>query len=546
MSPAQKLKMPRSWEYIIPLSASLSLLLSCILISPNKYFWNDELLSFYLLDDASFRHMIAALTDKINNAPPLYFTLGWIWAKLFTSSEVSLRLFSSVAICVALTLTWVTLRRSYDFPTASIATLAVFCLSHIILQQNTEARFYGLFLAVCSLGLMHYDGLCRRDTLSSWVLLSAAFVHAAIIQTHLFGFLYSGAILCALIVRDKLCGLWRPTLYLSIILGWLSFVPWIMPFLVQADLANPRSWIPLPTIDALINIFRLHRYFFFILLTISGIIFLNNVMLRCIGEGNRAKNIDQGEEGFERTRIEMSLLIVAFCLLAVPVGAWIISRTVQPIFVARYMLPAELGWAIILACLVSRMTRPNSIVCTVLTTQLWTYKSLVYAQRIILITLLLFLVVQPINYGRKFGHEELPGVNDDIAGHSELPVAVEFSHAFMRRFHYSPQRARYHFILDWPAAVVDGSGLFMPGEYKTMEALRRTYGHVFAKNIVESDEFLRRHKRFLVLQYADPCSARDVVCPRWSAIRIMNNPRYSMEKVGSVDGMDVILVERKE
>jgi hypothetical protein len=490
--------------------------------------------------------MMAALTDKINNAPPLYFTLGWIWAKLFTSSEVSLRLFSSVAICVALTLTWVTLRRSYDFFTASIATLAVFCLSHIILQQNAEARFYGLFLAVCSLGLIHYDGLCRRDTLSSWVLLSTAFVHAAIIQTHLFGFLYSGAILCALIVRDKLCGLWRPTLYLSIILGWLSFVPWIMPFLNQADLAKPRSWIPVPTIDALINIFRLHRYFFFILLTISGIIFLNNVMLRCIGEGNRAENIDQGDDSFERTRIEMSLLIVAFSLLAVPIGAWIMSRTIQPIFVARYMLPAELGWAIILACLISRMLHPGSIGERGLSMKFLTYKLLVNARWIVLTTLLLFLIVQPMNYGRKFGQEELPGKNDDRVGYTHLPMAVELSHAFMRRFHYSPQRARYHFILDWSAAVADGSGLFMPGEYKTMEALRRNYGPLFGRNIVENDEFLRRHKRFLVLQYADKCSFRDVFCPRWSALRIMGNPKYTAEKIGSVDGMNVILVERTE
>jgi hypothetical protein len=66
------------WEYAIPASAAVSLIISCIIISAKKYFWLDELFSYYLVGDHSFRHMMVAFADKFTNVPPLYFILGWL------------------------------------------------------------------------------------------------------------------------------------------------------------------------------------------------------------------------------------------------------------------------------------------------------------------------------------------------------------------------------------------------------------------------------------------------------------------------------------
>ncbi len=128
------------WEYVLPILACVCLVISCLIISYRKYYWNDELYSYDFVSDHSFSNMLRAFHDKINNSHILYFVVGWIWDKVFGSTEVSLRLFSSIALCLALVLVWVTLRRTYGFWATSIGTLAVFCTSPIILIQNAEAE----------------------------------------------------------------------------------------------------------------------------------------------------------------------------------------------------------------------------------------------------------------------------------------------------------------------------------------------------------------------------------------------------------------------
>jgi hypothetical protein len=146
-----------SREYLVPALAVISLLAACWLVSSQKNFWNDELFSYYLLSDPSFSHMLGAFHDKINNSPPLYFLLGWLWTSGFGSSPLSLRLFSSAGIGLATFVTWLTLRSVYDFRSASIGTLTVFCSSKIILYQNAEARMYGMYLAIASLLILQFQ-----------------------------------------------------------------------------------------------------------------------------------------------------------------------------------------------------------------------------------------------------------------------------------------------------------------------------------------------------------------------------------------------------
>ena len=116
----------KRWEYIVTVLAITSLLVSCVIVSSRKFFWNDELYSYYFLSDPSFTHMLGAFHDKINNTPPLYFLLGWLWARVFGSTELSLRLFSSLGMCLACTIVWIVLRRTYSFWPASIGSLGVF------------------------------------------------------------------------------------------------------------------------------------------------------------------------------------------------------------------------------------------------------------------------------------------------------------------------------------------------------------------------------------------------------------------------------------
>ena len=124
------------WEWLVPLAAVVALLLSCAIVSARKFYWNDEFFSYNMTTIASFSKMLTAFNDKLNNTPILYFVLGWLWDKVFGSSEISLRLFSSLGICAALLIIWRTLRGRYDFWSTSIAVLLVIDTSCLIYVQN--------------------------------------------------------------------------------------------------------------------------------------------------------------------------------------------------------------------------------------------------------------------------------------------------------------------------------------------------------------------------------------------------------------------------
>ena len=117
---------PAKWEYAVPALAVVSLIVSCVIVSSKRYFWIDEFQTYLLLWDHSFRHMMVAFGDKFTNVPPLYFVLGWLWARAFGVTELSLRLFSSLGMSVACVVTWITLRRNYRFWPTVVGTLGAF------------------------------------------------------------------------------------------------------------------------------------------------------------------------------------------------------------------------------------------------------------------------------------------------------------------------------------------------------------------------------------------------------------------------------------
>jgi len=540
MGLANKFLVSKRWEYIVPALAVGSLLISCIIISSKKFFWNDELYSYYLLADPSFTHMLGAFHDKINNTPPLYFLLGWLWTKAFGSTELSLRLFSSLGICIGCTAIWLVLRRTYNFWSASIGTLCVFYVSDIILSQNVEARMYGLFLAFCSLGLLLYKFMSEKPECPNSLIFLNIIIHIVIVQTHLFGVFYSAAIVLSLIIRDKYFKIFRPKIYLSVVLSWILLIPYIPSFLNQADAGNPRTWITTPSLIELFHLLIID----FSSLSILNVLFLFVILISIYGLQTffKTKNyvfFRRNNQNHQSVNGEISLLIVAFIFLLVPVLVWIISRTIKPIFVDRYMMPSTFSWSIIVAHLLSRY-KFNAINSERKTLK-FPYRKYSLTG---LLAIMMVLIINPIIYAKIFPREYLPGLNDNKYGYEDLPIVVQSSHDFVRRLHYSPQEDRYFFILDWEAALDNASGLFTPQEYKHMDALKRNYPDLF-HNVVESKFFLKTYSKFLVLDYLDysqKCKPQDFHCPRWLERRIMTS-RYKLIPLGQVDNRKMLLAE---
>jgi len=534
------------WEYAIPSMFSFLLILLCILTSQRKYFWNDELLSLYLINDRSFSHMMAALSDTINNAPPLYFVLGWIWSKAFTSSELSLRLFSCLGICLSQTIVWLTLRSPYGFWPASFGTVIGF-LSSALITQNSEARFYGLFMAACSLGLLQFVILCKRGQYSNQTLLANILTHIIIIQIHIYGFIYSGIILFALMVRDRYFNVFRLRVYGSFILAWLSFIPFIPSFLRQAELGKPHSWIPVPDLKTLIVVYYdllfcpKPRAVFLLLLI--GILLTKILVSYSKKRRFQDYSLNQENLDFDFRKIEnlattnTSLLILAGCLLIVPILTWLISHTMQSIFLERYMLPTQIGWSILLTSLIHYSTLSIPLLDQT-HSRSSRFKALLGRKRNLILAILISIIISSPIYSIPSA-ERLPGSNDSKYGQSDLPIVVESSHIFLRRFHYSPQSHRYFFILDSQLAFEKTRGLFSIGEYKTMDALKRNYSDVFRGNIIQNQDFLNIYDRFFVL------NVESDHYPKWYEKVIKASPGYNVKRLGMIEeGISLLFVEK--
>ncbi|TFI54878.1 hypothetical protein BLD44_007770 [Mastigocladus laminosus UU774] len=536
---------PNVCEYVLPVFIVLSLITSCIIISDKKYFWNDELYSYYLLNDKSFINMLAAFHDKINNTPPLYFILGWLWVRVFGSTEISLRLFSSIGICIAAVIVWLILRKSYNFLSTSIGVVSVFCSSNIVIYQNSEARMYGLFTALCALGLLQYTVLNKTSKDINWkYLLPNICVHAAIVNTHLFGLFYSGAILLSLIIRDNYLKCFRIRIYISIFLSWFSLVIYIPSFINQSDAGYPRSWIPIPSLNDLTNLLNFSSSSFINLILLL-LLFIHFIIYAIFCKKyNLTYSSNLINQDNKRKKEITPFLLIAFIFITTPILIWVISHTFKPILVDRYMIPSALGWSILLCQISSYVIIKPKFLKTKFSQLQKTYKFIITVWLVIVFVL---LITAPINYAINVPKEKLPEPNIQKTNYNILPVVVQSSHDFLKIFHYSPQRKKYFFILDWESAVDIRSGNFGSQEYKHLDAFRRNYPDIFQENIVESENFLNRNKKFLVLDYTyyiKDCNFNEFHCPQWLEIRVNNNPDYKITVLDNIDDRKLLLVEK--
>jgi len=197
------------WRHAVPLAAGAALLVSCAVLSPKRWMWMDELLSYQLAADPSWWHMIVALGDQVDTSPPLYFSLAWLWSAVFGPSPLSLRLFSALGFAVAVLLGWRLVRRRFGFWAACLSVPLVFLGSDLLYEQNVQARFYGLFMALAVWAVERFDALVRTEHADKRLLLTNAAAHAGLILVHPFGLVYSGALLGCLLLWDLLRRRWR-------------------------------------------------------------------------------------------------------------------------------------------------------------------------------------------------------------------------------------------------------------------------------------------------------------------------------------------------
>lgn len=329
----------------------IGLIIHCVIRSPRKLFWTDEILT-WLPCNSSFSELIDSLQDTINAMPPTYFVGVWSWSTVFGSSPMSLRLYSSCWMAVSWVFAYLLLRR-FTTPLISFTSITVaISFSHLALIHNVEARCYSMHMA-CFFAASYFLILACSPTVAHrsllWVGVVAA--HALLVTTHYLGFIYSGGlVVCAIILSRTLNNHSIKYYILYSIIG-ASFIWICIPFyLAQRDLGGKDNWLTTPSLMNLLTLytFQMGKKVWALVAVIGFSILTMRIELIASKRGGHNSKVGQSTLNEQRS-------VFAICLITIliPLAIWIESQLGIKLFLDRYLLPSLLLLPLLLSAVLS-------------------------------------------------------------------------------------------------------------------------------------------------------------------------------------------------
>jgi mannosyltransferase len=166
----------------------------------SQSYWFDEAQAAHELH-LSLGSMLSAMVAKETN-PPLYFVLGWLWARVFGTGEVGLRAFSALAGVAVIVLAYLCGRELVS-RRAGLVAAALAAVNPFMIWYSQEAREYMLAAALSGASLLFFARAWRNPSTRNivwWAVFSALAV-----LTHFFAsFLVAGEALWLLyVIRNR-------------------------------------------------------------------------------------------------------------------------------------------------------------------------------------------------------------------------------------------------------------------------------------------------------------------------------------------------------
>jgi 4-amino-4-deoxy-L-arabinose transferase-like glycosyltransferase len=166
----------------------------------SQSYWFDEAQAAHELH-LSFGSMVSSMVGHETN-PPLYFVLGWVWARVFGTGAVGLRSLSALVGTAVIAIAYLCARELVS-RRAGLVAAALTALSPFMIWYSQEAREYMLLAALSGCSLLYFARAWREPStrnVALWGLFSALAV-----LTHFFaGFLVAPEALWLLyVIRNR-------------------------------------------------------------------------------------------------------------------------------------------------------------------------------------------------------------------------------------------------------------------------------------------------------------------------------------------------------
>ncbi|MEN9921704.1 MAG: hypothetical protein RLZZ517_682 [Candidatus Parcubacteria bacterium] len=462
----------------------------------------DEILTYYSASRPTFFSMLSFATDSINAGNYAYFIIVWFWSKIFSPSIVSLRLFSSLGVAVGAILLFVSLKKIYGEKSATLATLITFAFSTIIMFQNSEARFYGLLIALTCLLFFISIKYEEEKKPNKFIIIQLFLINGLLPLVHFFGFAYSLLFTLSVFLSDLIHKRLRWWYYFYSFAGWVLFLPFIPAFKKTLELSKPHFWILKPNIDTLINLYASEKSMYYVLLSTGLFFVLLKIYFKYKVE--------------TKTRGEGLALIISVLSISFPIVIYFYSLYFQSMFLDRYMLIFILGFCIISSSFFSRVipqVHPNF------------YSKIIYS------TFVAIFVCMPVYLGIKeikTNVSLIPPAYDNPLPIG-LPVVTDSPPHYLPRFYYGSTQREYYFVLDWEVALLPHSTLNATQDFKAMQNLKK---QIPIQNIMYTKDFLDTFSDFVVMSSPGHF---------WFDTRIKNNSIYEYNQLFP----DIYLVHKK-
>jgi hypothetical protein len=137
-------------------------------------FWYDEAVTVGLLR-MDFVDMLDRIPDS-ESTPPLYYSIAWVWAKVFGTGEIGMRSLSALLGTAFVPVAYLIGARAVGVR-VGLVVAALAALNPLLVWYSQEARVYSMLVLVSGLSFLFFIRLLtgdpRRRTLVLWAVISA-------------------------------------------------------------------------------------------------------------------------------------------------------------------------------------------------------------------------------------------------------------------------------------------------------------------------------------------------------------------------------------